>query len=372
MNSLVQKEDNRNYGIDLLKMFSMFLVVLIHINMQGGVATGYPSVGVGYWGCNFIEALGIICVNLFALASGYVSVKSKFKFKRYILLWLRVFLYSVAIYGFFMLFTDVLVSDVIREKIFSPVLNREYWYFTAYTGVFFMIPIYNYCLNRFNKYIMGSIVAIILILFSGVTYFMQQDIFFVGHGYSFLWLSTLYLVGGYIRLYHVGRKVKTPYLLLIYLFSATVTFFVTYIGFYQPHLTYIKDLWSYSYNTVPNLIGSVALMIAFTRIKITNPIFKKIAILGGATSFSVYIMHVHPLVWDHLMRLGFRFINEVSQLLSIFYMILVALLMYIALSIIDLLRHYLFKWIKIDEGLSILEDKIGLSNKINQLIFKKK
>ena len=77
-NALQIKE--RNYGIDLLRIISMFMVTLQHFCRQGGLV-GTPEDGLSFY---ILTAFVVICygaVDIFALISGYVMRRSKVKYQ---------------------------------------------------------------------------------------------------------------------------------------------------------------------------------------------------------------------------------------------------------------------------------------------------
>ena len=87
--------ENRNYGIDALRLFSMFLVVILHVLGRGGIlgATNGGKLFV----CMILETAAFCSVDCFALISGYVSYSGEekpFRYSKYIHLWLQVVFYS--------------------------------------------------------------------------------------------------------------------------------------------------------------------------------------------------------------------------------------------------------------------------------------
>ena len=72
-------QGNRNYGIDLLRILSMFMVVLLHVNNFGGLLGHYDANSLGYVFVWFSEAFAICAVNVYAMISGYVLLNSKLK-----------------------------------------------------------------------------------------------------------------------------------------------------------------------------------------------------------------------------------------------------------------------------------------------------
>lgn len=65
--------DKRNYGIDLLRLVSMFLIVVLH-SLSRGALVGVAPFNIHYEAGFLIEALTYCAVNCFALISRDTSV----------------------------------------------------------------------------------------------------------------------------------------------------------------------------------------------------------------------------------------------------------------------------------------------------------
>ena len=73
----------RNLNFELLRIIAMFMVVMLHVNLFGGLLSGYkPTLyPVPFLVSNFIEFLCIIAPNLYVLISGYFLSNKKYPFK---------------------------------------------------------------------------------------------------------------------------------------------------------------------------------------------------------------------------------------------------------------------------------------------------
>jgi surface polysaccharide O-acyltransferase-like enzyme len=126
--------NQRNYGIDLLRIVSMFMVVILHVLGQGGVLTNIQHLtlkGEIFWG---IEIACYCAVNCYALISGYVGINAKHKYVNIISLSLQVLFYSVCITG-----AEIAIALFNRTEIsFLTIVSHllpsitDYWYFSAY------------------------------------------------------------------------------------------------------------------------------------------------------------------------------------------------------------------------------------------------
>ena len=75
--SNAQAKGERNYGIELFRFFSMLMIVILHINMNGGLMGCFPNVDAKYTTLWFGETFCFASVNCYALISGYVMYNHK-------------------------------------------------------------------------------------------------------------------------------------------------------------------------------------------------------------------------------------------------------------------------------------------------------
>lgn len=356
-------KQERNYGIDLLRMVAMFMVTVLHVLGQGGVlgnAYGFSGQYLVVW---FLELAAYGAVNLYALISGYVGVNSKYKASNLLVLWLQVALYSLGIAVLVAIIKPELcgVSDVISFAF--PVITSKYWYFTAYFCLFFFMPLLNAGINAMNKQTLRRVIIAMILVFSvlsSIAKETERDPFILVSGYSGLWLMVLYAVGGYIGKYGMWKKTSQPALLGIYfgctLLSLGLKCSVQYIsGTVFNSTYYLKSIASYTSPLV--LLGSIALLLFFSRLRCGN-IAKKIIALFAPAAFGVYIIHVHPLVWDNLMLKRFVSYASLSPLALAGAVLLTAFGIYLVCSLIDLLRVEIFKRLQIRKCCMALEEKL--------------
>lgn len=206
-------EDKRKYGIDLLRIIAMVLVVVLHILGQGGILIEAEKNEIKFAVVWLLEIVAYCAVNCYALISGFVyfsEENKQVKLSKYIKLWLQVEFYSVLITLYFWQFYPNLVNKKQLVKSFFPILSEQYWYFSAYTGVYFIIPWLNKIIQGLKEKELKTLVFCVLIFSSyiiGANLF-KVDLFGLKGGYSFLWLAILYVIGGYIKKHKLYHKIK--------------------------------------------------------------------------------------------------------------------------------------------------------------------
>ena len=93
-----KKSDNRNYGIDILRIISMFYVVMLHCLGHGGIIYNATVNSIQYKTSWLMEIICYCAVDIFALISGYVAYSNSYKktnYANYVILWLEIVFYGI-------------------------------------------------------------------------------------------------------------------------------------------------------------------------------------------------------------------------------------------------------------------------------------
>ncbi len=351
--------DKRNYGIDLLRIVSMLMVLILHILGAGGILDGTEKLSLNYELAWLLETSAYGAVNCYALISGYVGYKAKYRYTNLAVLWLQVLLYSVGFTVAFALFFPgtVHVMDVLRS--FFPVLSNYGWYFTCYFALFFLMPPLNHLINTMSekslKILCGSILG-----GSFLSTVAGGNIFQLSDGYSVIWLAALYLLGGCLGRFGWFKGVKKGYLGLIYGGCVIASWGAKYLLETQDcpwikEFTYPDMLIRYTSPTI--LIGAVALLLCFAQINLPKLLRNVIKFLAPA-AFGVYIIHMHPQLWNRIIVGQYVEYAGESPWMMIVKVLATAVVLYVLLSVVDLIRHYSFRLLKIKDRLSHRETRI--------------
>ena len=351
---LTNKKQNRNIGIDLLRLVSMFYVVILHILGYGGVCGSANDV-LSFAICWFLKTFAYCAVNIYALISGYVGYNDKeksYKYSRYVDMWLQVVFWGMLITTYY--FVTKPGSVGLKHYILSvlPVIGNQYWYFTAYTGLFFIIPFLNkfirFCSKRF---LTGAVVTIFVIFscFSTVAG-VYSDPFYMNKGFSFLWITFVYIIGAYIKKYDIPKAVNTKIAILL----GCALLFITY--FSKLGIRYLTiSLFGHSFRedfllvyTSPTILGiAIVYLIIFSKIKIRRS--KKIIEFLAPSAFGVYLFHMQHLFLDNDFSFHFSFIADLPLWLIPLSILWYALIIFIIGLLIDKVRSYIFKFIRVNK-----------------------
>ena len=350
-------EKEYNYGIDLFKIVSMIMIITGHILGHGGIlqssldSTSYYVI----WGIEIIIVCG---VNCFAMISGFVGYREKKKihYSRYFELWIQVFFYSV---GITLLMRCLGKNIGLRQCIssFLPVTFNQYWYFSAYTGVFLLMPFLNCIVEKMDKETIKKSVLLCALAFSVYASFSSRwgDPFKLNNGYSIVWLSFAYLIGAMIKKYKVN-ECFTSKKILFFLTGCIITS-VLWRFCIGKLIGHGLENISYSY-LAPTTVGiSIALMLLFSKFSIKG-ILKKIIIFFGPTTFGVYLIHEHGMFRESFILKKFTFVTTYNLVIMLAIIIGSALTIFIIAALIEKIRIYLFQSFKIKEGCQFIEKKL--------------
>ena len=335
-----------NTGINLFKLFSMFMIALLHILGFGGITRASAGT-ISYYPAYFMQNATFCAVNCYALVSGYLMLGKKIKLSRITELWFEVFFYSVGLSSIMMIVYRDLLS--VRNIIYAvtPIISKQYWYMTAYFLMYLFIPMMNKFAEAADKKSFTAVIAVILLLTTG-SFIIGKDGFKFSEGYSPIWLMVMYLVGAYMRKFGIGAKMKWYSALLLYVVSVGCNFALNVFLKNPMKKIFTDGNVNYLTYTSPFVVlSAIFLFIFFSKLKFGKRTGKLINYITPA-ALGVYLIHTHPLVFNKLIKdIAMPLVNY-GMAAIIFGSIAMALAIFIICIVIDLLRIQLFKLIRIN------------------------
>lgn len=284
-------------GIDLLRIISMLMIVMLHVLLHGGILDAVLPGTTNYGLVWLLETAAYCGVNCYALISGYVGLKSQYRYSSIIYLWIQVSGINLLCTAFFYIMEPEAVEKWGILRAVFPVLNDTYWYFTAYFALFFFIPFLNYLVQSLEQQQMKRLLLSSVILFSVLPTIANADIFRISSGYSASWLAVLYLAGAYICRYKNTTKNFKGIYVLIYLGCVLLSWCskigIEYVN--RQNGLFLDSECFLKYTSPFILIAAVSLLLLFKDLKISSGISKlnfRIALL----TFGVYLWHDNPLI----------------------------------------------------------------------------
>nr|WP_270457405.1 acyltransferase family protein [Lactobacillus gasseri] len=85
-------------------------------------------------------------------------------------------------------------------KSFLPVLTGNYWYVSAYIGMYILVPYMNLVIEHLNKKDFQKLLIISFVMFSLLPY--VKNITVITNNNSVINLVYIYFIGGYLRKYN--------------------------------------------------------------------------------------------------------------------------------------------------------------------------
>lgn len=354
-----EKDANRNYGIDLLRLLAMFMIVILHSLGQGGILANVSKNSYQYVIAWILEIWAYPAVDIFALISGYVNYndkEKKLKYSNYLKIWFQVVFYCLVITILFKIFMPNIISINDYFKALLPVSNNIYWYFTAYTGLFIFMPLINNGLRNMDIKLVKKLLFFIIFvfsIFSGI-----GDIFKLYNGYSFVWIMLLYVLGAGIKKCNLGKNIKNHQIIIGLLLLCIFTFS------YKYYSSSISENIFISYISPSVLLSAILYLIGFSRLKL-NKILLKIVEFAAPSAFAVYLLNTNNLVWEYIMRNIFLNLTNAYILKFLFIPIIFSLLFVIVSVLIDKVRLLLFKLFHVS---SLIDRIIIMFSKLSDYI----
>ena len=347
----IELNPKRNYGIDFLRILSMLFVLLLHILKQGGILSSLDKLSLGYNLAWFIEVCAYCAVNCYALISGFIGYGSKHKYSNIINLYIQTAFYALLATGVFY----VISPDEIGEKAFIkailPFGFNLYWYFTAYFCMFFFIPFMNKVLETCDKKQLTGLVVFSIMFFSVFPLIFEKDIFFTNNGYSVVWISILYMIGGYIRKYEIYKKISNLKCVVLYFAGVFITFgqkvIVEYVKLKLSGET-VNEGAFIKYTSPTMVLCAISLLCLFAKVNFKDGM-KKVTAIFSPFAFSVYLIHTAPFVWSKVMKNRFVMFANFNPFGMVVAVLVTAVSIFLLCSFIDFIRTQLFKLLKIKE-----------------------
>lgn len=353
-------DTTRNYGIDLFKIISAFMIVGLHVITQGGIIANiqdFTLKGELFW---FLEIVFFVGVNCFAIISGYLGLNSRHKYSTLVTLWLQVTFWSV-------LFKSIQIIIAVSKggsldyiglaKSFFPILSQENWYFSAYFVMFFFTPVFDHLVNTLDRKSVKKMLLFSVILFCIIETISRDDVFAIDSGYTWVWLSVLYMFGAYVKKYQPFENISGKKALIGFFVCMAITYLsrlaialATNIYFGQ-----VKFATKFITYTSPfMLLGALCLLYFFKNLKLSVKMQNASKFLTGLT-FGVYIIHTQNVIYRNVLRNAFVWLAEYPFLVAILLFFISTLAVFGICAVLDWLRTLLFRAIKINKFANFID-----------------
>ena len=348
----------RNSGIDLLRLLSMFFVVAVHTLGKGwgGLLEAAQPGTTQYMLAVLIQAITMTSVDLFALISGYVGYTDKKKPVRItpmLQLYLQVVTCGLFAAAVFLVLRPELVSRKDFFTPFIPITSDLYWYYTAYVGLFLVMPLLNAGLRHTPKRTLRVVFVAMLAAFS--VYTCVVDRFKLEAGYTTIWLILLYIMGGILKKCEIGKKLRTWIIFAWIAALLIVTWLWSMFGF---EISVVgvgigrKTLLSYTSPTI--LTASVLYVIGFARLCCGKRL-KRFATFVAPCVFAVYLFNANDLVYQNLIKGKMAYLASASPYVLVGTVVGFSLAFVAASILLDRVRILLFDLLHVPQALHSID-----------------
>ena len=332
-------QTQRNSSFELLRIFSMLLIVMHHYSIFGGFDYMAPFSFRLY----FVQCLsmgGKLGVNLFILISGFFLCKSTFKWQRLIKLELEVIFYSLVIAIIFLLtFPErISIKDIFIE--ITPLRSGNYWFYNAYFLLVLLSPFINKFILNLEKNDFQKLLILLFILWVVIPIFPKVSALeFSNLG----WFVFLYLCAAYIRFFSEDFSKDHKFYILIgitfYLLTLLSVLLFDLLGIlhkgFQSKFDYFIQM-----NSLLVFSSSIFLIIGCSK---WNTGCKKIINLIASTTFGIYLIHDNHILYSFLWTDFFKNNLYISTNKIYIHAVCVISIVFIGCSIIDFLRQIIFE-----------------------------
>ena len=326
----VEARAERQSNMELLRIVSMAMVVLLHID---GASVGLPEAdglatladSRNVWRLA-VESFAIIGVNCFTLISGYFGIRLRLRSTLSFLfqcMFYAVWLYSAAaICG--------MVHFSWREWFdqFLVLTHTDLWYIPAYFILMLLAPFLNEGCERLSKKAFSAILLVFILFNVWAGWWWKGA--FNPPGYTAIQLVMMYLIGRYIKLYGIfSGKERGTWTILYLIFTLGIFF---------------SALWllgrAFAYNSPTVIAASVAFFMIFQAMSFTSKAVNFVA----RSAFAVYLIHKAPVVWGGIMKPGVVALWRSSSLalFSLYALLIVVGVFFIAI-LFDTFRRRLVR-----------------------------
>ena len=335
----------RQSNIELLRIVSMFMIVVHHYATHGIRQSFNPDMGEIWLEGDALHRIttsfcmpgGTIGVGIFFLLTGYFMYGKKYKLQRLFKLLLQVYFYSFTvciicislkyfhIYDFPELkYTTI---DFVKNALFPITSKSSGWFTQTYFVLFLLIPVINSFVERINtRYFVYLLFFVWFIWYAG-TALIQSNYSDLQRGVFF------YLLGVYLK--RTNFKMNNTVAFISFILMWVAFAFIDYLtvnnskGIFEVLMRQVRHLVC-----IP--IAVVALFYFFKNLNIKNSKFINTV---ASTTFGIYLLHDcacgKPLVWNCIFHtLDIQYQSE----WFIWYLIGTCITVFCVLSTIDYLR----------------------------------
>lgn len=313
----------RQTNIELLRIFSMLMVLVIHYNVGINGQTTHEMVMTEpfkFVGIASLKSLSFICVNCFIIISGYFGIRWKWKS-------LCNYLFQIAFWGGMIHIIAVclgMTNFSIKHLADNMLLFLVHgnWFFVSYLALYMLAPIMNAYIEKVETRQLGWMVLAFYSFQSLFGWIFKNCIEF-SQGLTFVSFMGLYLLGAYLKrsdLKCFGWKSSRD--LAMYADVGAICVIISMISNY---IGFEKDI--YSYISPLQILQTIYLFLFFKKIHVRSK-YDKLILFFSTSAFAALLLHS----WDgvEIYRFGLLWIDNNLSFPFVFTMLYIVVFFVVA------------------------------------------
>lgn len=312
---------SRDINLELLRILCMLFIVMGHVGGRAGY--DLPIVLMPHH------------VNCFILISGYFLIIAQFKFERVLRTAIETIFYSFGITLVLYLLGRATTYELLKSIVpFVPAVFN-YWFVTKYLGLLLLSPFIQKAVSNITKQQYKVLLLTMVFLSSTLFIFFPLGELF-GNGFSLMWMITLFLTSGYLRLYPL--KISRLFSFIGMCLCLVV---------YNLCSHYFSDVVRLHYNSLITYCLAIFTFLWFKDWPLSNTNwFAKVVMFVAPHVFAIYLIHEQGLLQTKYMVEWFNMFVGVMP--NWVYLFVFGFAVIILCALIDKLRVRLFKLVKLD------------------------
>ncbi len=312
----INKYENRITWPDILRIISVFSVIMLHTAVKGFEIYGART--IEWQVCNFYNSCTRFCVPIFVMISGMFLLNPekeytiKTIFKKKLLRIALAFIFWSIFYAFIRIIGEIYHESNIKT-IFLLFIERiitgpfHFWFLFMISGLYIVSPFLRLILKDklLTKYYL-VLCIIFIFLFNTINLFPslsnilsktinRMDIKLMSG------FSSYFVLGYVLSTNNISKKFRR----IVYIMGIFSLFLTIFINGYISYKLNVPGMWMYDNLSLNVFMMTISIFIFimynFKNIKMSL-FFSKIIYILGKYSFGVYIIHIFLL--SHMIHLG--------------------------------------------------------------------
>ena len=356
-------KQHRASNFELLRIVCTLLIIAGHLTNQSGILD-VEGITVNKSIAIILGSAFGIADNVFVMIGAWFLVDKEFKTERITKLYLQIATYVIPITVFMIIFhkSYMGLKEIVRGLF--PWGGSPLWFGTVYIEMLLLTPFLNVLLSNIKR---TKLMLILLFVINTIpaSFLFRNDFFYSG---ELVWFCFIYLLMGYIKKSKIDSVIKRKpcffgtvgiYFMLLIIYFGTEYLSSMSGQFEKMNASLLLSTYYIDrYHTIPNFFCSIFLFFIFQKTEI-----KYNWVINGISKgcFGIYIFHQAPgftkFMWSEI----FKTQKWTESKFYVVYFVGTVLMIFVAGSIVDLIRRKYFEKI-INAG--------KLSEAINQTLAK--